>query len=259
MNSDLINIIIEEIKGEFSLVEWENNNISFIHNETKLLFQLIIKGSYLMGLSKEEEVVAMKLSDPLPFNPEELRPVHEVKIDSFLISQTPLTNHQVSKFIPSWDYEEGNKDTPANVSFDIIEKIQNLTNMRIPNEEEWEYACRGGTNTLFVFGNEIPNDEVLCKWLDCDFSDLTILSPNPFGLYGLFAGEWCGNNYQENYYPLTKLSKWKVLRGGGALFYPWQDDEWIWCMSSMRMSAENIGEDGCAAFRLIKVLSGMNV
>lgn len=258
MNKKLVNSIIENVSGEFSLIEQRGNIVSLMHNQTELPFQLIIGNEYLMGLSKDEEIAARNIVEDLPLDVEELRPIHYVKVKSFLISQTPLTNYQLSKIIKSWSYSEENKHTPANVNLSLIDDIQKMTKMRIPFEEEWEYACRGETKTLFVFGDEIPQDDILYKWLNCDFSDLKVLNENSFGLYGLFAGEWCGNYYRESYNSTIDQTEWRVLRGGGSLFYPWQDNEWIWCLSSMRMSSESLGKDGCAAFRLVKELSFEN-
>jgi len=40
-----------------------------------------------------------------------------------------------------------------------------------------------------------------------------------------------------------------VVRGGGSQFWPWQDEEWIWCASAMRMPSSGLF-DGRCGFRL---------
>jgi len=246
---DMLNVL----ENEFFLFKMDGTIVTLIHKETNIPFQLILNGEFIMGFSSEEEQAAKILCNPLPFDAQNLRPTHLVKLNPFLISQTPLTNYQLQNLFPTWKYHVGNEHSPANVDFELIQKIQKITEMRIPFEEEWEYACRGFTKSLFVFGDKLPNEKELYQWLSCDFSDLNKLKANAFGLYGLFAGEWCGNNYKENYVS-TIQSVWKTIRGGGSLFYPWQDEEWIWCMSSMRMSSEDLGENGTAAFRLVREL-----
>lgn len=45
--------------------------------------------------------------------------------------------------------------------------------------------CRAGTTSLFVFGNEFPEKEDIERWLDMDFSEISSLSSNDIGLYGM--------------------------------------------------------------------------
>lgn len=63
--------------------------------------------------------------------------------------------------------------------------------MRLPTEIEWEYFVRAGSDDLFSFGKQLPNDAELEKWLSFDFSDLSCVNCNNFGLYGIYTGDWC--------------------------------------------------------------------
>lgn len=67
-------------------------------------------------------------------------------------------------------------------------------------------------------------------------------------MYGIYTGEWCSDYYKKNH--CSENAQGFVIKGGGAYFWPWQADEWIWCMSAMRMSSEGL-IDGECGFRLV--------
>lgn len=88
----------------------------------------------------------------------------------------------------------------------FCESLSKSTGRRItlPNETEWEYACRAGTTTEFYFGDDINADVANYKG-DCTWNNnppgvnrgKTIVvgsfPPNPWGLYDLHGNlwEWC--------------------------------------------------------------------
>ncbi|MFN5197851.1 MAG: formylglycine-generating enzyme family protein [Planctomyces sp.] len=100
---------------------------------------------------------------------------------------------------------------------------------RLPTEAEWEYACRGGTKTVFSFGDD-PAGLEKSAWfrgnagsIDEKYAHGVALKlPNPFGLYDMHgnAWEWCSDWYGE--YPAGPLTDpggpesgtARVLRGG---------------------------------------------
>jgi len=210
-----------------------------LHRVTGVEFKYISGGEFQMGLSQIEEQAARELCDPPPMNIEELRPAHTVTVNPFMISCVPVLNNLASRFL---DLEDELGDSyPAYLTRSQALILLSNLGFRLPYEKEWEYACRANTKTLFVFGNELPEDEQLDKWLSSDFSDLTNLQPNPFGLYGLFTGEWCHDKYRLDYTPNSPVEEESfVIRGGGALFWPWQDEEWVWCVSANRMPSKDL-------------------
>lgn len=96
---------------------------------------------------------------------------------------------------------------------------------RLPTEAEWEYACRGGTETAFSFGADIVllTDYAWCL-RNCNNQPNAVgqKKPNPFGLYDMHGNqiEWCSDYYAE--YPQGKVidplgptkGDSRILRGG---------------------------------------------
>ena len=92
---------------------------------------------------------------------------------------------------------------------------------RLPTEAEWEYACRAGTEALFLI-SEDPEDlikianvadasakEKFPDWNCVKGNDGFVytapvgsFAPNAWGLYDMIgnAWEWCADGYDEKYY-----------------------------------------------------------
>ena len=105
---------------------------------------------------------------------------------------------------------------------------------RLPTEAEWEYACRGGTETAFHFGNILTG-----KVANCDgnypyasekkgpslqrTAHVGSYKENVFGLHDMSGNvfEWCSDWYDDEYKtspardPLGPLAgSRRVVRGG---------------------------------------------
>jgi formylglycine-generating enzyme required for sulfatase activity len=106
---------------------------------------------------------------------------------------------------------------------------------RLPTEAEWEYACRAGTSTAYIFGDD-PAHLGDYAWFadnsDYKYQKVGRKKPNPWGLYDMIGNvdEWTLDQYAPDYYqqfketvtePWNKSAKPypQVVRGGS-----WQDD-----------------------------------
>lgn len=88
---------------------------------------------------------------------------------------------------------------------------------RLPTAEEWEFACRGGTDTAYFWGDEyIPMPKNEYGWCGiatehCVTHEVGLLKPNPYGLYDMAGNvhEWCFDKYKEHF---------RIMMGGSVAF-----------------------------------------
>jgi formylglycine-generating enzyme required for sulfatase activity len=202
-----------------------------------------------MGFSKAEEQAARRLGRAIPApNLREMRPTRTMTVAPFLMSECPVLNELAQgKTTRRNPVAKRPAFLPRQEAVDLTRKL----GCRLPFEVEWEYACRAGTETLFVFGDRLLPDRELARWLSNDFSKPSRVQANPFGLRGIFTGEWCADEYRTSLAPASRAVKGSyAIRSGGAVFWPWQDEEWVWCMSAMRMASKHL-INGTSGLRLV--------
>ena len=235
---------------------------TFRHTATQLDFVLVVGGEFRMGFSESEEISALAIGATLPVLPEELRPVHSVRVQPFLITKFPiqkafaqsLVDLDADVFRPEFSGESDS--VPIYLTRKEAETICRETGFDLPSEAQWEYACRGGTASLFYFGDRLPDNRTLSdEILLARFDDLEVnkRAANPFGLVGLCVGEWCRDGYRP--YGSNRVTgddaapggSPYVVRGGAASLWPWQDgSEWFLCVSAMRWSSEILEGNTCS-------------
>ncbi len=95
---------------------------------------------------------------------------------------------------------------------------------RLPTEAEWEYCCRGGTDTPYSFGQGITKNNVNMNDFYAGPWRVGVFPENKWGLCDMHGNvaEWCQDYYSATYYkesptndptgPATGVNR--VVRGG---------------------------------------------
>jgi formylglycine-generating enzyme required for sulfatase activity len=197
---------------------FREDDISTKHFEPKTIY--IAEGAFLMGSPLGEGIPGFET------------PQHEIFLPAYRIGKYPVTNAQYEEFIsrtkkevPSqmgWDGQkvpQGFEDCPVTgvTWIEALAYCQWLSEntehqYSLPNEAQWEKACRGGKNTIFPWGDEF--DPVRCNHGYPEVAPVNKYpAQNEFGLFDLV-----GNVLQ-----------WTCTLWGKKLFppdiqYPWIDD-----------------------------------
>ena len=145
-------------------------------------------------------------------NDSDEKPIHEVKLNSFSIGQTEVTQElwevvmgdNPSKF-------KGEKLPVENVSWDdcqtFIQKLNQLMGQqfRLPTEAEWEYAARGGKRSKgYKYSGSNKLDDVAWWYYNSSSKthEVETKAPNELGIYDMSGNvtEWCQDWYDSAYY-----------------------------------------------------------
>ena len=157
-------------------------------------------------------------------------PVHYVAMkEDYYIGQTEVTQRlwkEVMGYNPS--QKKGKKKPVTNVNYYEIEeflyRLDSITGMqfRLPTEEEWEYAARGGKSSRgYVFSGGKDVDRV--AWHNGNTRKLKKVkkrTANELGIYDMSGNvwEWCSSRYRffdkERNAKLGKDGEMYCIRGG---------------------------------------------
>ncbi|MEQ9445508.1 MAG: SUMF1/EgtB/PvdO family nonheme iron enzyme [Rhodospirillaceae bacterium] len=104
---------------------------------------------------------------------------------------------------------------------------------RLPSEQEWEYAARGGSVTRFPWGDEVGSGHANCrkcgtKWSGTGSAPVAQFAPNGFGLFDMSGNvsEWVADCWTQNHGALEQLEvespqcTSRVTRGGDWYYVP---------------------------------------
>ena len=150
-------------------------------------------------------------------------PAHEVTLtNAFYMGKTEVTQAEWQAKMgsnPSFFFWNGASNPVEMVSWSMIQGFNAVTDLRLPTEAEWEYACRAGTTSA-----QYGSVEGVAWYSNAGWRTHPVAqkSPNSLGLYDTLGNvwEWCEDWYGEYdsgsvTNPIgPKTGSHRILRGG---------------------------------------------
>ena len=194
--------------------------------ESGVVLVLIPGGAFRMGAQREDE--SAPNFDGLGRSDE--GPVHEVTVASFFLAKHELTQAQWMRLDggsnPSYFYyglvvneiRVTKRHPVEQVEWSEGRRVLHQAGLQYPTEDQWEYATRAGTDTMWSFGNEGPQLHRFANFADRSSKDVLVqvtnlddghmftapvgsFAANPFGLHDVHGNvsEWCSDLFRPSY------------------------------------------------------------
>ena len=201
--------------------------LTFTVNGVSFNMVAVEGGTFTMGATSEQQRIAYDWE----------KPTHSVTLSDFSIGETEVTEELWYAVMGESQYSRcKNKNLPvAHVSWnkcqEFITQLNQLTgkNFRLPTEAEWEYAARGGKESMgYRYAGSNTLSEV--AWYTGNSENVTHTvkqkQPNELGLYDMSGNvwEWCQDWYGD-YYSFEETNptgppaaSYRVRRGGGSCY-----------------------------------------
>jgi formylglycine-generating enzyme len=181
----------------------------------------------------------------------DVRPVHSVTLSNFYISKFEVTVQEYRKYttatnkpFPAAPAEGWNDNHPiVNVTWNDADAycrwLDSTTGkgVRLPTEAEWEYAARGGVNSLhYAYSGGNTVGDVAWYFLNSSngTSSVGMKQPNELGIYDMSGNAWeWVYDWQGSYSYLAQTNPkgpalggtYKVFRGGSWFNYGLAENE----------------------------------
>jgi|CXWL01.1.fsa_nt_gi formylglycine-generating enzyme required for sulfatase activity len=186
-------------------------------------------GSFLMGSTKDQSVIAVKHGAEKEFMPWE-QPQHIVELPEYFISKYPITNREFKIFAEDTGYDFPHDSVyrymnnielfpPAKTDHPVVSvswadafaycgwlSRESGKAYRLPTEAEWEKAARGTDGRIWPWGNEASSNIANTKEAKIgDTTEVGRFSPkgdSPYGCSDMVGNvwEWCADRFDENEY-----------------------------------------------------------
>lgn len=161
------------------------------------------------------------------------KPAHTVILSDYYVGESVVTRELWNNVTGGNPLKADEVNLPKdNISWydcnAFIRKLNQITGkrFRLPTEAEWEYAARGGTNSLYLYRYAGDNNIDAVAWYEKNSNDkihpVMTKKPNKLGLYDMSGNvhEWCNDwhgkySSQRQTNPQGPLSgRWRICRGG---------------------------------------------
>ena len=209
-------------------------NTDYTEPTTGMEFVLVMGETYMMGDSSGQD--------------KDASPSHEVTIGNFFMGKNEVTFEQYDLFCEEDSrakpddagWGRGNRpvinvDWHDGVAFTEWLSKKSGRVLRLPTEAEWEYAARGGTATVYWWGDVWQDQMGVCQkcgteWDGRMTAPVGTFQPNPYGLHDMTGNvyEWCLDHKHDTYDGAPSTAEpWteggqpglRISRGGS-----WRDD-----------------------------------
>jgi formylglycine-generating enzyme required for sulfatase activity len=188
----------------------------------RIVWRVVPKGTGWMGCvpgdarCNDAENPRVPVTIPQPFEMME----KEASADDFRAFAAAISRPMPRQ--PEW-YADGTHPV-VNITWDEAEAFCKWAGGRLPTEEEWEYAARGGLDgTLFPWGDEFSGEANARhslrseRWLFT--APVGSFPPNAFGLYDMAGNvwEWTASEFRPTHRsePDRGSYEYRTIKGGG--------------------------------------------
>ncbi|HAT49100.1 MAG: SUMF1/EgtB/PvdO family nonheme iron enzyme [Nitrospirae bacterium] len=198
------------------------------------------------------------------------KPEHLVKISSFLLAETPVTNQQYGLFLKAtkrkeptyWRNQKFSDPQQPVVGVDWDDAVafcawlgkESGVEILLPSEAQWEYAARGSDGRVYPWGGDNPTKELACFGLDWEKGKPELVGQypagcGPFGHLDLAGNvwEWCLDIWNAKVYesrtgavPIQN----PVVNEGGQGRHSVRGGSWYFAAGLLRAAKRDWGHTG---------------